>query len=1008
MSWTVAIGLAADTSSGSGAISIANSNPIIQDFNTLSNSTSPSNLLPAGWYLTESGTGSAADGLYVVSNGSSNSGGAYSFGAAGSPDRALGSIGSGSVAPILYGAKLTNNSSGPITALAISFTGEVWRRGTSGADGLTFAYSTVATALNGAGFIDFAALNFNSPGSACSSATNVATDGNSAACRTAVSATLTGLSINPGASIWIRWTDVDSPGSDDGVSIDDVSITATVTSDPTPPSATASVAPNPVAPGGQSILSGTIMPGFNPVSQSLGVTCDFGAIGGSSYQAVTVTGTTFTYNAVVAGGTALGVYSLPCTVRDDQDRSTKFSIALTVLVPLNSSCGAAATPIHAVQGSGATSPLVGLTVDVEGVVVGNFQGSNRLSGFYIEAPPSEQDSNSATSEGIFVYSSTPVTVGDRVRVRGNAAEYSSNTGAAVSQLTELSSVTSVQICSSGQPLPPPIDVALPVENMSDWERYEGMLVRLDQPLVVTGTYSLGQFGQLDLAPHVLYQPTQTPGNSTTWAAATDLNTRSTIALDDGSTTSGAAINGGTVAPFPPPGLSNAYTLRVGALVNPNGSNPPVPLVGILDDRFGAYRVQPTSAVTFSNSPNPRPDAAAVAAGVGGRLRIVSANVLNYFTTLASRGAANTTELNNQRAKLVAELGRTGGDVIALTELQNFEDGKTNGVTYTNAAISDLTAALAAATGKSYHFIDTISQDNLAIGNGVIDNGTDAIRSGILYNADTVMPVGKAALHSQNDQNRPTLAHTFQPKAGPNVADETFTVVVNHFRSKGSACGTGDDPFQGNCNGMRLAMANNVRTWLAGNPTADPRAADRKYVLVGDYNAYFGEDPIQSFLGVNGYTDLIQLLLGAKAYSYNFDSQSGYIDHVLVNSAALPLVKSVTFLHVNADEPAALQALKSSGKSAAAQTAYYAGNEFAAADHDPVVIGFNPLAGDFTDDGQLDEDDRSALLRARGQSGAQMADRRMDLDGDGVITQDDFLIWQKLFIAFKHDSKHDKL
>ena len=146
---------------------------------------------------------------------------------------------------------------------------------------------------------------------------------------------------------------------------------------------------------------------------------------------------------------------------------------------------------------------------------------------------------------------------------------------------------------------------------------------------------LGQFGQIDLAPSLLYQPTQTPGNSFSWAASTDLVKRSILALDDSSSSSGVNLNGGGLAPYPPPGLSNANTLRAGALVNPNGDIP-IPLVGILDDRFGSYRIQPTTAVTFSNSSNPRPDTAAVAASVGGRIQIVSANVLNFFTTLGSR------------------------------------------------------------------------------------------------------------------------------------------------------------------------------------------------------------------------------------------------------------------------------------------------------------------------------------------------------------------------------------
>lgn len=983
----------ADGTSGSGAVSIADSAPIVQNFDTLSNSAT-SDVLPAGWYLVEIGTGSAADGKYVVGTGSSNSGGTYSFGASGSTDRALGSVGSGSVSPMYYGAKFTNNSTGPITALTITFNGEMWRRGSpTAAELLTFAYSTDATALNTGTFTGFAALNFNSLGAACSATTAVATDGNSAACRSAISATITGLSINPGASIWIRWSDTDTAGSDDGLAIDDVSVAATISSDPTPPSVTGSITPNPAAPGQAVTLSGAILPGFNPLSQSYALTCNLTAIGGAAIQSLPVAGTTFSYSTTVAAGTALGAYSLPCSVTDDRSRSTNFNLALTVLLPLNSACGAAATPIGSIQGTGLTSPLVGQTVDVEAIVTDDLQASGLLSGFYIQDPAG--DGKPATSDGIFVFSSTAVSNGDRVRVRGNAAEYV-NSG---SSLTELGSVTSVQICSSGNPLPTPVDVQLPVADVTDWERYEGMLVRVNQQLVVTGNYNLGQFGQIDLAPSVLYQPTQTPGDSASWATAADLVKRSILALDDSSSSSGVNLNGGGLAPYPSPGLSNANTLRVGALVNPNGKKPPIPLIGILDDRYGSYRIQPTTPVTFSNSPNPRPDTTVVAASTGRRFKIVSANVLNFFTTLGSRGAATPTELANQRTKIIAALSKTNGDVIGLSELQNFENGQTNGGTYTNSAIADLTSALAAATGKNYQFIDTLLLANLAPGNLVADNGTDAIRNGLIYNADTMVPVGPAALYYQNDQNRPSLAQTFKPKSGPKTDKQTFTIVVNHFRSKGSACGVGnDDPYQGNCNGMRLSMANNVRNWLASNPTSDPAGTKRRQILLGDFNAYYGEDPIQAFLGSGGYINLIHLRLGAKAYSYNFGSQSGYLDHAMVNPAGLLTIGDVEELHINADEPPALEALDSDVKSAAAQAAYYAGNEFAASDHDPFVIGFNPLMGDFNDDGALNLKDLAALLKWVGHLVRDVADNRLDLDGDGMITLHDLQLWQEMFSA----------
>src|SRR6478672_1301707 len=63
------------------------------------------------------------------------------------------------------------------------------------------------------------------------------------------------------------------------------------------------------------------------------------------------------------------------------------------------------TFIHDVQGTTDTSPKVGETVTVEGVVVGDFQAAGQFSGFYVQEEDADADTDPATSEGIFVFSS---------------------------------------------------------------------------------------------------------------------------------------------------------------------------------------------------------------------------------------------------------------------------------------------------------------------------------------------------------------------------------------------------------------------------------------------------------------------------------------------------------------------------------------------------------------------------------------------------------------------------
>ncbi len=190
--------------------------------------------------------------------------------------------------------------------------------------------------------------------------------------------------------------------------------------------------------------------------------------------------------------------------------------------------------------------------------------------------------------------------------------------------------------------------------------------------------------------------------------------------------------------------------------------------------------------------------------MGGRFHLASANVLNYFTTLGSRGAQTADEFVHQRAKILAELSKLNADVYGLSEVQNFNDGNTGAASgshaYTNEALQSLVDGLNALTAPgTYAFVDT-----LGLGDS---NGTDAIRNAIIYKVAVLTPAGPPALfrNLSYDTNRPTLAQTFKPTTGAKADRQSFTVVVNHFRSRSSACGVdNDDTVQGNCNLTRPA------------------------------------------------------------------------------------------------------------------------------------------------------------------------------------------------------------
>lgn len=566
-------------------------------------------------------------------------------------------------------------------------------------------------------------------------------------------------------------------------------------------------------------------------------------------------------------------------------------------------CGDPATKISAIQGSGLSSPLVGSIANVEAVVVGDFQDRN-INGFYLQEEDSDADTEPETSEGLFIFegsSSVAVSAGNVVRVRGTVAESSG--------LTELTSITDVIVCP-GVPQVTAASVTFPLSAVTDLERYEGMLVHIPQPLTVTGNFDLGRFGSLDLSVGGrLFEPTHLALPGIAASAQADLNDRSRIILDDASSAQDPA-------PIPYKDANN--TRRLGDTL-PS-------LTGILSGEFGAYRIHPTGPITFTSG-NPRPVAPAPAAG---RLRIAAMNVLNFFTTLDTggtscgptgglgcRGANTTLEFDRQRGKLLNALQALNGDIVGLMEIEN------NASAAVQSLVDGLNSRLGAGT---YAFVNT----------GTI--GTDAIKLALIYKPSKVTPTGAHAILNSavnpsfvDTKNRPSLAQTFTELA----SNGRLTVVVNHLKSKGSACDDiGDADLgdgQGNCNATRTAAAHALLNWIATDPT---HSSDPDYLLLGDFNAYAKEDPISVLK--SGLTSLIETRIGSGAYSFQFEGQVGYLDHAFVSSSLDHQIVDASEWHINADEPSVID-YNTEFKT---DDPFNPADPFGASDHDPILVSVN--------------------------------------------------------------------
>lgn len=572
------------------------------------------------------------------------------------------------------------------------------------------------------------------------------------------------------------------------------------------------------------------------------------------------------------------------------------------------------TPISTIQGSGLTTSLLGEEVIIEGIVVGDFQASNQLRGFYIQSPDDSTDNDPSTSEGIFIFDpslTVNVEVGDFIQVSGTVNEFTSGGG---SSLTQLNNITEIEILSSDNSLPTVTTVTVPVSDLVDWEAYEGMLVEVvdaNGDLTVTDNFNLGRFGEVILSAdgrvfqYTNFEQPDVEGNT----AYQEEVLRRTFIVDDGSTLQNVYVE---------PIVRNGSTLES--------------ITGIADDRFSVeYRIQPTEDITYEDT-NPR---SATPDDVGGSLKVASFNVLNYFNGdgigagfPTSRGANSLAEFNRQRDKIISAILGIDADVVGLIEIEN--DGYGN-----NSAIQDLINGLNAEAGAgTYAFVNP----------GVSQLGTDEITVGFIYQTDTVTPVGNAAiLDASVDPNfdtsiqRPALAQTFKELSTNGV----FTPVVNHLKSKSQSGLTdtsnpnydqGDG--QGFWNATRTNAAEALTNWLGTDPT---NSDDEDYLILGDLNSYAFEDPIQA-IEEAGYTNLAKEYVGEDSYSFVFFGQAGTLDYALANESLSDQVSGATIWHINADEPPVLDynlEFKSD-----AQLALFEPDAFRSSDHDAVVVGLD--------------------------------------------------------------------
>jgi predicted extracellular nuclease len=925
----------ADTGTGSVSLTTAGA-AVTENFDTLSNTagSTTNTALPTGWYITETGGGARDNEQYAVDTGASTTGDIYSYGAAAATDRALGALRSGTLIP-LYGAKFTNNTGATITSLNVSYTGEEWRLGTaSRTDQINFEISTNATDLSTGTYTGVAALNFVTPDTATTGAKN----GNAAADRTALSTTISSLSIPNGATFFIRWTDTDATGADDGLAVDDFSLTPVVAGATPTPTPTPSLSINDVTQAEGN--AGTTNFNFTVSLSSPAQT------GGVSFTVNTADGTATApsdYTAIVNGAGSIPEGSSSTQVTVSVNGDTTQEPNETFFVNITNVTGAGVTdaqglgtittddvtltPIHDIQGNGSTSPLAGQNVTTRGIVIGIKAGSS--GGFFIQEPDATVDADPNTSEGVFVFTGSSVpaaaVVGNNVQVNGTVQEFIPSADTHQKPETELSGTISASVISSGNTLPTPSTITAAdtlVNNLDNLERYEGMRVKVPSLTVVAPTQG------------TITEPSATvSSNGVFYGVVT-----------------------GVARPFREPGVNASDPLPPGSPANvprfdenperiridSDGQPGTVALnvsagavltnvTGPLDYSFRTYTILPDTTLSGTGvSPT------AVPAPIANEFTVASFNMERFFDTTNDPNtsdpvltqAAFDKRLN--KASLIIRNIQRYPDVIGVEEMEN---------------LSTL-QAVAAKVNSDAQTIDSLPNPNyvayLSEGNdiGGIDVGFLVKESRVttvdvtqveLAGCNHVTGAGCNTYTNPNTGNqellndRPPLVLRATIARPGGLGALPFTVIVNHLRSLSgvdddvTANGTGTEGSR--IRAKRKAQAEFLANYIQSRQTADP---NEKIITVGDMNAFRINDGYVDVIGtvlgtpspddqtvvpgdgadlVNpNQTDLVDTLTADQRYSYSFDGNAQVLDHVIVNPNAQAILNRFAYAREDADQP----------------------------------------------------------------------------------------------------------
>ena len=264
----------------------------------------------------------------------------------------------------------------------------------------------------------------------------------------------------------------------------------------------------------------------------------------------------------------------------------------------------------------------------------------------------------------------------------------------------------------------------------------------------------------------------------------------------------------------------------------------------------------------NNKPEPKPKMAK------GGLLVCAANIQNYFYDLGGYAQRKTTKEQQalQTQKICKAFKQIDADIYALCEIQRGDSAPQMLVDAMNAMVKK----------NLYAYVS----------HGWTNN--DMISCGYIYRTDKVKPYGEMQYAYQDTTSHyryRLMACGFEQL----TSGEKFVLNINHLRSKR---GTGSES-----NEKRMANVDSLLVML-DKIKQEQVFGDSDILLVGDYNSYTQEEPIQTLVRA-GYADMV-MRDDSTGYSYVYHSEAGYLDRVFASESMAKQVKQVAVYHLNAD------------------------------------------------------------------------------------------------------------